>query len=190
MKQNHLFTYSKICALALTGVGALFLTSCAKDGFDEETFVSPVTNTQMTSPELTKDNFSSRTNSDGTESIVVTWKAVLGAGGYEYAAYNVDDPDNPIELVQGVLDGVTFTFPKAEDTKYMVSVRTLGNKKLNNTDATEATVYSYSTMIDAKVIPVGNDIAEFINASLFQEQRVILSIEAAVKMANTRSLKP
>ena len=170
MKKYHLFTCGRICTLALLGVSAFFLVSCAKDGFDEETFVSPVTNTQMTSPELTKDNFSSRTNSDGTESIVVTWKAVLGAGGYEYAAYNVDNPDNPIELVQGVLDDVTFTFPKAEDTKYMVSVRTLGNKKLNNTDATEATVCPYSTMIDAKVIPVGNDIAEFINANMTESE--------------------
>ena len=35
MKKNQFFTYSKMCVLALTGASALFLASCAKDGFDD-----------------------------------------------------------------------------------------------------------------------------------------------------------
>ena len=166
MKKNRFFTCSKICALALIGVSALFLASCAKDGFTEETFVSTVTNSTLSSPELTKANFGTQMNSDGSESIVVTWKVVPGAGGYAYEAYNVDDPANPIELVKGVTDNPTFTFPKAEDTRYQVIVKTLGNTKLNNTEAPEPTVFAYSTMIDAKIIPDGSDIAEFIKANM------------------------
>ena len=166
MKKLHFFTYSKMCVLALTGASALFLASCAKDGFTDETFSSSVTNSTLESPELTKDCFSTQVNSDGSESIRVTWKAVMGAGGYEYQAYNVDDPENPVELANGVVDGVYFTFPKAEDTRYMVKVKTLGNTKLNNTDAPDATSFNYSTMIDAKVIPDGPDIAEYIAANM------------------------
>ena len=48
MKKNHLFSYSKICTLALLGVSALFLTSCAEDGYDnDERFDAGVSNTQM-----------------------------------------------------------------------------------------------------------------------------------------------
>ena len=49
MKMNHFFTYSKICTLALAGVGVLVLTSCAKDGFDDESFDGGVSNTQVSS---------------------------------------------------------------------------------------------------------------------------------------------
>ena len=166
MKKNRFFTCSKICTLAIIGASALFFASCAKDGFTEETFVSSVTNSTLSSPELTKANFGTQMNSDGSESVVVTWKVVPGAGGYAYEVYNVDDPANPVELVKGVTDSPTFTFPKAEDTRYQVKVRTLGNLELNNTEAPEATVFAYSTMIDAKIIPNGSDIAEFIAANL------------------------
>jgi len=48
MKKNHLFSYSKICTLALLGASALFLTSCAKDGYDDdERFDAGVSNTQV-----------------------------------------------------------------------------------------------------------------------------------------------
>ncbi len=170
MKKNHFFTYSKMCVLALTGASALLLASCAKDGFDEETFSSAVTNSTLTSPELSKSNFSTRVNTDGSESIVVTWKAIQGAGGYAYEAYNVDDPANPVELVNGTVDGVSFSFPKAEDTRYLVKLKTLGNTKLNNTEAPEATVCDYTTLIDAKVIPSGSDIAEYIAANMTESE--------------------
>ena len=163
----------------LLGAAALLTTSCAKDGFNEEQFVSPVTNSQLASPTLTKQNFSTQIATDGSERILVAWDVVLGAGGYEYAAYNVDDPANPIELAKGVADGAYFSFPKAEDTKYQVSVKTLGNKKLNNTDAPEATTFAYSTMIDAKIIPAGQDIAEFIKANLTNsEEEQAFELEA------------
>ena len=166
MKKKDFFTWPKRCGTLLMGAAALLMASCAVDGFDDETFTSDVHDSALLSPELSKENFSTRVNSDGSESIVVNWEVVPGAGGYEYFAYNVDDPNNPVELTSGIVDGTTFSFPKADDTRYEVSVRTLGNEKLNNTDAEEATVFPYSTMIDAMIIPVGNDIAEFIAANM------------------------
>lgn len=148
---------------------ALFV-SCAK-GFDgEETFASNVHDSQLASPELSKSCFSSVVNADGTESIRVTWDVVPGAGGYYCHVDNVDDPANPVVVYDGTVDGVSFLFDKADDTKYSVSVKTLGNEKLNNTAAPDPTVYAYSTMVEAQVIPVGTDIADFINSHLIDTE--------------------
>lgn len=70
-------------------VSAMMLTSCSK-GFDnDETFSSKVTNSQLASPVLSKANFTTLVNSDGSESIKVTWDAVMGAGGYYYRERNI-----------------------------------------------------------------------------------------------------
>ena len=164
MKKNRFFMCSKICMLALIGVGALFLASCSK-GFDsDETFSSTVRDSQLASPTLTKANFSQRVNPDGSESIQVTWDAVMGAGGYYYRVDNVDGSE-PVLLAEGNTDKVMFQFPKADDTKYRVTLKTLGNAKLNNKEATEATVFAYSTMIEAKTIPAGENIVSFVKAN-------------------------
>lgn len=163
MKKNRILTCGKVCMVALLGATAMTFASCAEDGFTEESFVSSVTNSKLTNPELT---FASQVNSDGSESVVVKWETVAGAGGYEYEAYNVDDPENPVELAKGVVDGTSFTFPKAEDTSYKVSVHTLGNARLNNTEADAATPVAYSTLVPATTIPTGTDISEFIAANL------------------------
>jgi fibronectin type 3 domain-containing protein len=148
---------------------ALFV-SCAK-GFDgEETFASNVHDSQLASPELSKSSFSSVVNADGTESIRVTWDVVPGAGGYYCHVDNVDDPANPVVVYDGTVDGVSFLFDKADDTKYSVSVKTLGNEKLNNTAAPDPTVYAYSTMVEAQIIPVGTDIADFVNSHLIDTE--------------------
>ncbi len=161
-------TMMKVGLLGLQGVilaSVMMLASCSK-GFDsDETFSSTVKDSQLTSPTLTKANFSQKVNSDGSESIQVTWDAVMGAGGYYYRVDNVDGSE-PVLLVEGNTDKSMFLFPKAEDTKYRVTVKTLGNEKLNNKAATEATEFAYSTMIEAQTIPNGQDIAAFIKANI------------------------
>ena len=144
---------------------ALF-ASCA-DGFDgEETFTSDVHDSQLSSPTLTDGNFSSVVNADVTESIRVTWDVVPGAYGYACHVDNVDDPANPVVVYDGTVEGVSFLFDKKDDTRYSVSVKSLGNAKLNNKDAAEPTVFAFSTLVPAQVIPVGTDIAEFIKTHL------------------------
>ena len=145
---------------------AAIVSSCAK-GFDsDETFTSTVRDSQLASPTLTQSSFASKVNADGSESVQVTWDVVPGAGGYYCHVDNVDDPANPVVVFDGNVDGTSFLFDKADDTKYSVSVKTLGNAKLNNKEAADATVFAYSTMVPAQVIPVGTDIADFVKSHL------------------------
>lgn len=146
-------------------VSALMFTSCQK-GFDaDETFSSTVRDSQLASPSLTKDNFSVRVNADGSESILVSWDAVPGAGGYSYRVDNMDSGE-PVLIEEGQTDKSLFLFPKADDTKYQVTVKTLGNDKLGNKEAESATVFAYSTMIEAQMIPAGEDIVAFVKANI------------------------
>ena len=145
----------------------LFVVSCANGIDDNERFSGGVTNAQLESPEINENCFSTLVNSDGSESVKVTWPVVYGAGGYLFNLSIVDDPSNPVVLVKdSIIDGRTAIFKKKEDTKYQVSVKALGNDNLNNKEATSATVYAYSTLVPAVTIPEGTDIAEYIMANM------------------------
>lgn len=171
MKKNHFIARKGLFSLALAAVGAMFLGSCA-EGFDsKETFDSGVYNTVLSSPESSSLSFSKKSNTDGSESIQVTWKVVMGAGGYECKAYNVDDPEKPVEVATSTVDSPVFTFKCADDTKYKVEIRTLGNEKKNNTAAEQPSSAEYNTLVPAQVIPVDvEDVAEYINTHLLDTQ--------------------
>lgn len=154
---------SSVCCLAL-----LFLAgSCAKGIEDTERFSVGVTNQQLTSPQLDEKCFTTLVNSDGSESVKITWPVVYGAGGYKYSLSIVDDPTKPEVLVKdSVIDGLTSIFKKKEDTKFEISLLTMGNEKLNNKEALTPSVFVYNTAVPATVIPEGEDIAEYINANI------------------------
>lgn len=153
---------------------AVLLTASCARGVDEESFSAGVTNTQLESPTIDEASFSILTNPDGTESIKLAWPVVYGAGGYLCNVQCVENPEdesvtaeNPLTVIQdSIIDGCSVAFAKIEDAVYNISVKTLGNDKLNNTDATEATTYQYSALVPATTIPAGSDIAEYINANL------------------------
>ncbi len=171
MKRNHFLTRGVLGRIAVMAIAAALFASCAVDGYDDdERFDSGVTGQQLVSPELSDSCFSTRVNSDGSESVIVSWKVVYGAGGYEVKVYNVDDPNNPVEIAADTVDRPSFIFECTEDTRYNVYVRTLGNAQKNNTEAAEATQYAYSTLVPAQVIPVGTDIADFIAANIKDTQ--------------------
>ena len=162
-KRGQAGKYMKTFCLCLFLVG---VTSC-KQGIDDELYSSGVSGVTLESPKLDNTNFVTLANSDGTESVKVTWPVVYGAGGYLLNVDIVDDPSNPIAVVtDSIVDGCSIIFDKLEDTKYEVSVKSLGNEKLNNKEALSATVYPYSTLIPAITIPEGQDIAEFIQANM------------------------
>lgn len=172
MKKNFLFFMEeRQTAKWLLSICLFFIlagvTSCRK-GFDyNEQFSSGVSGVTLESPEIGDDCFVTLTNSDGSESVKVTWPVVYGTGGYLLNINIVDDPLNPDTVVNdSILDGCTVVFKKSEDTKYEISVKSLGNEKLNNKEAATATIYIYSTLIPATTIPEGEDIAEFIHANL------------------------
>jgi hypothetical protein len=167
-KRGQVGKWMKAFCLCLFLVG---VTSC-KQGIEDELFSSGVSGVTLESPKLDDSNFVTLANSDGTESVKVTWSVVYGAGGYLLNVDIVDDPSNPIAVVaDSIIDGCTVIFEKLEDTKYEVSVKSLGNEKLNNREAPSATVYPYSTLVPATTIPEGEDIAEFIKANIEDSDR-------------------
>ena len=145
-----------ICAL---------LASC-NQGFDnDESFSSGVSNSVLETPALDANCFTTLTNSDGTESVKVTWPVVYGANGYSVNVSRVDNPASPEKIIgDSIVDGCSVTFLKEEDTKYRITVLALGGKD-GNTDS-ETGRYDYSTYLPATLIPEGTDIADYINSNL------------------------
>jgi len=159
----------------LWGLSAILLfVSCAKGFDDNETFSGGVTNAQLESPVIDDNSFSTLTNSDGTESVKITWPVVMGAGGYLLNVDLIEDPadptvttENPVVVMQdSVVDGSSVVFTKTEDATYKIKIKTLGNEKLNNKEAQESTDFKYVALVPATTIPVGEDIAEYINNQL------------------------
>ena len=159
------FKFTKTCIASLLALFAV--TSCAVGYDDDERFSGGVSNAQLQSPELSADCFATITNPDGSESVKFTWPLVMGAGGYLCNVAVVDDPTSPEYLItDSVVDGCSVIFERREDTKYSVSVKTLGNPKYNNAEATETSEFAYSTLVPALTIPAGTEISRFIAENL------------------------
>ena len=168
MKKNHLFSYSKICTLALLGVSALFLTSCAEDGYDDdERFDAGVSNTQMEA--IKADDITITASADG-KSQTFTWPVVLGASGYRVNLIDVANPETPI-INDSIVDGCSVTGKREEDVNYKLTILTIGDKAKGNTDATQAAVKSFSTFTPTyKTIPAGSNLNEWFAANSFPEE--------------------
>ena len=155
MKKNHFFTYSKMCVLALTGASALFLASCAKDGFTDESFDSGVSGKQVEA--ISADDITITPSADG-KSQTISWPVVMGAGGFQINLIDVSNPDEPI-INDSIVDGCQVTCSREEDVNYKMTILTLGNKKKNNIDADDATVKEFTTFTPTyKTIPAGSDL--------------------------------
>lgn len=168
MKKNHLFSYSKICTLALLGASALFLTSCAEDGYDDdERFDAGVSNTQM---EVVKaDDITVTVSADG-KSQTFTWPVVLGASGYRVRLIDVANPETPI-INDSIVDGCSVTGKREEDVNYRLTILTIGNKAKGNTDASVEAVKDFSTFTPTyKLIPAGSNLNEWFAANPFPEE--------------------
>lgn len=160
MERKHFFLQGKTYGL-LAIAGLLSFASCA-EGVDEESFDAGVRNAQLESPVIDKDCFSTITGTDGSESLKLAWDVVMGAGGYHCVIDIVDDPANPVNVVDTILDRPSLTFAKLEDTNYSVSVSTMANVKLNNKASKEASVLAYSTLVQGIEIPEGQEISSFV----------------------------
>lgn len=156
MKKNHLFTYSKMCTLAI-GASALFFTSCAKDGFTDESFQSGngVTNTQLVTP--SESDIQREISADGSK-VTISWPVVNGASGYHAIFKNVTADE---VLVDSLIDGTSFIASIEEDTNYELSIKVIGNTKLGNTDG-EVITKEISTFSQSfAAIPTGTDLYEY-----------------------------
>lgn len=158
-----------LCCLSM-----FLVISCAKGFDDDERFSGGVTNAQLESPVIDDNSFSTLPNSDGPEHVKVTWPVVMGAGGYLLNVDMIEDPGNPdvtaenpiVVMRDSIVDGCSVIFDKTEDATYKVAIKTLGNGKLKNKEALEATVFRYVALVPAATIPEGTDIAEYVNANL------------------------
>ena len=142
MKQKLLLATMKTCLLAFGATSTLLFTSCAQDGFEEESFSPDVRDTQLLSPSA--DEIIDKPNADGSRRII-SWPLVKGARGFEVKVKNVNNPDETIEVVDSIVDGYSLTMDVEEETNYELSIRTLANTSIGNKDATEATVKPFST---------------------------------------------
>ena len=166
MKKNHLWATMKLCLMAIAS-SALLFTSCAQDGFDEETFETSVRNTQVVSPSAEKITI--KQNSSGTEQII-SWPVVLGAGGFECKVVDESDENEPVVIFEKVVDGCSFRAKREDDAKYRIYIHALGNKQYNNTDAASTTEIAYNTIVEPyKVIPSGTDLAVFFKSEQIPE---------------------
>jgi hypothetical protein len=161
MKQN----FWRKGALWLYGMGLLFLAACA-EGYEGEYAWSPsVTNATLESPAA--DKISIRFSPDGSEQ-VIEWPLVPGAGGYSVSVYNMDDPDNPVAIGEEnqVVDGISTTRESTEDTRYKVTIKTLGNPRNNNQEAAQATEKLYDNMLPVTaVIASGTNLTDYFTAN-------------------------
>jgi len=162
MKQKHFFTYSKICTVAFVGASVLFLTSCAKDGFDDESFDGGVSNAQVAA--ISADDITITPSADG-KSQTISWPVVMGAGGYRVSLIDAGNPDEPI-INDSIVDGCSVTGKREEDVNYKLTILTLGNAKKGNKDAAEVTSKEFSTFTKTyKTIPNGSDLNEWFAAN-------------------------
>lgn len=153
-----------------------YVSSCAGDGFDDETFSGGVTNMQLDSPKASDVEFMKL---PGTTNVKVTWPVIMGAGGYQFSLYIVDDPTNPVAVVKdSIIDGASVVCPYVEDTNYKAEITTLGNEKLNNTTSISPAEVAWSTLVPATNIPGGTDLTEyFINNPINKGKDVEVAYE-------------
>ena len=135
---------------------ALTLTGCADTYSDDETFESSVKNAQLSSP--AEADITVTASTDGSHQ-TIAWPVVHGAGGYELAVF---DAGSEAVLVKDTVDGCSCTIAREEDANYRIELRTLGNQRLNNQDASAPTVKTFSTFTESYArIPAGDLYAYF-----------------------------
>lgn len=91
---NRFLSLRSMCGVT-AACTTLLLGSCINGYDDDWTFSSGVSGVTLTSPAADGVKFTQ--NPEGTE-VTVEWPVVMGAGGYEFTAYNVDDPENPVPV--------------------------------------------------------------------------------------------
>lgn len=158
MKKNHFISQLRFCGIALLGVGALMLSSCADDGYnDDERWSSSVKNATLESPSA--EDITVTASADG-KSQTIAWPVVNGAGGYLVSFYDPSAEDSII--ADSIVDGCQIIVNREEDMNYVFSIKTLGNEANNNKGAEAPTEYAFTTFMPATaVLPNGTDIYEW-----------------------------
>ena len=159
MSKQPILTGKALSAFAALLAATGMLASCAQDGYDDdERFESSVKGTTLSSPAA--DAITVTASADG-KTQTITWPVVKGAGGYLFSFYDESNEAEPI-VKDSLVDGCSVTVPREEDMNYHIDLRTLGNAKMNNSEASAATQKSFSTFTASyAVIPDGTDLCQY-----------------------------
>ena len=153
MKKNHFSLWRKARLLSVAAVGALLLSSCAQDGFDDEKYDNGVYNTQLEAPSA--DDITVTASPDGSQQ-TISWPVVFGAGGYHVVLENSSSGEL---VVDSVFDGTSFATARIGDTNYKLSLSVEGNEDRGNIGS-EPVIKEFNTFTPAFAsIPAGQDIA-------------------------------
>lgn len=162
MKKNHFFARHTLFGLALMGLGAVVLGSCAQDGFDDKEKFETVTNTTLGVPGA--DDIVVMPDASGARQ-TISWPVVYGAGGYIVSLYDVSDPEKPVvisEVENKLVDACQIVVERKEDVYYKFVIRTAANEAKNNKESATAMEKTYSTfMATYKEIPAGTDLTAY-----------------------------
>lgn len=159
MKKKTFLARVRWGALVMLATGGLLLTSCASDGFDEETYTPTIGDEDLVSPAA--EDVEITPTATGAEQ-VISWPVQLGVGGYQVDLYDVTDPNNVVTIYSGLVDGSSVRVPRAEDTDYRLTILAKGNPKYKKEDAASTTEILYSTFVQAyATIPTGEDLYEY-----------------------------
>ena len=160
--------FGGLCCAAMVA----FAASCAQ-GADDESWSAGVTGVQLESPTIDDSCFEVVATSSG-DVIKLTWPLVYGGGGYAVKVYDEAAPETLI--IDENVDGQTVSFPLIEDANIAISIKTLGNARLNNTEAETATDYVFSTFGTLQKIPTGSEIAGWIKENYIAPEKALFGL--------------
>lgn len=160
MKKNHFISQLRFCGIALLGVGALMLSSCADDGYDDDERWSSVKGQELSSPSA--ESIVITPSVDG-KSQTVSWPVVAGADGYVVSLYDTSQ-ETPL-VADSLVDGCSIVFSREEDVNYKLTILTVAGEGNTLVDANPTEV-AFSTFTPTwNRIPAGSDIGEWLAAN-------------------------
>lgn len=165
MNKSKLVFSKKLYTLAAIAVGGWLFTSCADTYNGNETFDGGVRNAQLVSP--AESDITITPNTDG-DKMTIAWPVVYGAGGYEVFLYDLSND----KVEKDTIDGCSFTVNREEDVNYKLAIRTLGNKKLNNSDAAQATEKLFNSFEASYATVPEGDLYAYFTANPIPEDSV------------------
>ena len=165
-------TYALTCAMTM------FLSISCINGYKEDGgWSSGIENISLESPDA--EEITVVPSADGSN-LRIGWPVVMGAGGYEFSLYIVDDPANPIVVGEEkqMIDGCSVEREMQEDTYYKVVIKALGNPKYNNKEAESATEKLYNNLLNVTAtIPAGTNLNEYFAANPIPNESTELCYE-------------